>query len=482
MAPVVTLPFLRSHPRWSPRWGLYGACSLWARSCGSSRTFVPLPPHPAAVFSGGGVRIPLPSSPLSPLSSSLCSTHVAGVTQARRKHRARLQRRGEGGGFPFGAPISPWSGSSPASPAGPCHPGLPVRRGFGPRLLAFSLWRVGMLCSWLLFFLFSRRQSLPLARRFVLCPPPCPLATPSLSLPLSLVGGGVGGGGGGGALAVLPPAYARRRHGAGTWRGTCPSAGERGMPRGPRRRPSHSAFAPPVPPPLGLARRVLPSGTVVWSVPHPLPAASPSFRFVFRRGGRCPPLPTFIPHHWGGGGVWGGGGLVVFPSLQTCHRHDASTALARGAAPVPLQGGGACLAAPVVALSTLRLHPRWSPRRGMHGACHLRARSCGPSCTLLPLPPYPAALSSGGGSLFAPPLPAFPALGGAGVSGGGGGAPMSSPLRCTHVAGITQARHKHGVRHSAAAGGGGFPFGPSCPSPWYRLRTPGSPAVVAPRR
>ena len=36
---------------------------------------------------------------------------------------------------------------------------------------------------------------------------------------------------------------------------------------------------------------------------------------------------------------------------------------------------------------------------------------------------------------------------------------MSSPLRCTHVAGTTQARRKHGVRHWAAAGGGGFPLG-----------------------
>ena len=53
VAPVVTLPFLRSHPRWSPRWGLHGACSLWARSCGSSRTLFPLPPHPAAVSSRG---------------------------------------------------------------------------------------------------------------------------------------------------------------------------------------------------------------------------------------------------------------------------------------------------------------------------------------------------------------------------------------------------------------------------------------------
>ena len=54
--PVVALPFLRSHPRWSPRWDLHGACSLWARSCGPSRNLSPLPPHPAALSSGGGPR------------------------------------------------------------------------------------------------------------------------------------------------------------------------------------------------------------------------------------------------------------------------------------------------------------------------------------------------------------------------------------------------------------------------------------------
>ena len=32
---------------------------------------------------------------------------------------------------------------------------------------------------------------------------------------------------------------------------------------------------------------------------------------------------------------------------------------------------------------------------------------------------------------------------------------LSSSLRCTHVAGTTQARRKHGVRQLAAAGGGG---------------------------
>ena len=66
-------------------------------------------------------------------------------------------------------------------------------------------------------------------------------------------------------------------------------------------------------PPLGRARRVLPLGTVVWSVPHPLSAASPPCRFVLGGGPRS---ATIIPHPWGGGGVWGGGGgaLVVFPS------------------------------------------------------------------------------------------------------------------------------------------------------------------------
>ena len=171
--------------------------------------------------------------------------------------------------------------------------------------------------------------------------------------------------------------------------------------------------------------------------------------------------------------------------------------------------------APVIALPTLRSLPRCPPRWGLHGACFLRARSCGPSRTLSPLPPHLAALSSGGGGAFRPPLPASPTLGGAEVCVGGGGrpcrlpfvartsqarrkhgagtrrgtcpsagggglpcvtrrrpsylacappggrrcvgggAPLSSSLRCTHVAGTTQARRKHGVRHLAAAGGGG---------------------------
>ena len=135
VAPVVALPTLRSHPRWSPLWGLHGACSLWAWSCGPSRTLSPLPPHPAAL-SSGGVRVPLPSSPTlggavvcggggAPLSSSLCSTHVAGTTQARREYGVSHLAAVGGGGFSFGAPIPPRSGTSPAFLAGPYCPGLP---------------------------------------------------------------------------------------------------------------------------------------------------------------------------------------------------------------------------------------------------------------------------------------------------------------------------------------------------------------------
>ena len=87
------------------------------------------------------------------------------------------------------------------------------------------------------------------------------------------------------------------------------------MPCGSRRRPFYPAFAPPVVPPLGLARRVLSTGTVVWFVPHPLAAASPPCRFVLGGGGAFrPPLPASAT--LGGAGVCGGGGggHVVFPS------------------------------------------------------------------------------------------------------------------------------------------------------------------------
>ena len=111
---------------------------------------------------------------------------------------------------------------------------------------------------------------------------------------------------------------------------------------------------------------------------------------------------------------------------------------------VPLQGGGGfSLAAPSVAPSILRPHPRWSPRRGLHGARPLRARSCGSSRTLLPLPPHPAALSSGGGGGAFRPLPSRIRPRGGGGGGGGWGALFASPplhARRRHVVGTAQPR------------------------------------------
>ena len=247
MAPVVALPTLRSHPRCPPRWGLHAACFLRARSCGPSRTLSPLPPHLAALSSGGGggaVRPSLPSYPTlggaevcgggegETLSSPLCCTHVAGTTQARRRHEAR-------------------------------H--------------------------------------------------------------LSLCWGG-------------------------------------GMPCGSRRRPSYPAFAPPVVPPLGLARRVLSTGMVVWSVAHPLAAASPTCRFVLRGGGAFhPPLPASPT--LGGAEVCGGGGGALSSSLHSTHvagMTQACTGTRR--CTCPSAGGGACCVSPVVAPPTLRAHPRGGRR------------------------------------------------------------------------------------------------------------------------
>ena len=263
----------------------------------------------------------------------------------------------------------------------------------------------------------------------------------------------------------------------------------------------------------------------MWSVPHPLSAASPYCRFVLGGGGGGavrPSLPS-SPTLGGGGGVWGGGNLVVTPSLHACRRHDASTAQARGAAPVPLLGGGHALWLP----SSPFLPCVHTPGGPPAGACTARAlyghgrvvrpapsRRCLPTLPLCPrgggwgaFPPPPptciphpwggggvwgggggggggggpcrlpsAARTSqarrkhgagtrrgtcpsaggGGGGLAvchpsSPLLPCVRTPGGAEVcgGGGGGGAPLSSSLRCTHVAGTTQARRKHGVRHLA---------------------------------
>ena len=389
---------------------------------------------------------------------------------------------GGGGGVSLWGPHFPVVGFFTSVPCGPMSPRPPpVRRPFGPRLLAFFLWRVGMLCSWLLFFFFHRSSPVPSPGTSV-----CPLSLlhvpwppPRCPRPFPLVGVGVGGGGGGRPRCPSSGVSTSQAR----WRGTSPSAGEWGLPRGPRRRPSHSVFAPPVPPPLGLARRVLPPGTVVWSVPHPLPAASPFCRFVLgRRAAVRPSLPSSPTLGGAEVCVWGGGGACRLPFVahmsQARRKHGAGTR--RGTRP-SAGGRGHALRLP----SSPFLPCARTPGRPPAGACTARAllghgRVVRPAPSYRCLPTLPRC-PRGGGRFSPPPYPHFPPSGGRGWVGGGG-VPMSSPLRCTHVAGMTQARHKHGVRHLAAAGGGGVPFGPSRPSPWYRLRTPGSPAAVAPRR
>ena len=371
---------------------------------------------------------------------------VRPIAQARRKHGAGTRRgtcpsAGGGGGLAVWLPPSPYP-SCGCTPGGPAVGACTARAPFGHgRVVRPAL---SFLC---LPTLPRRPRGGGSASHYR--HPPCPLAFPSLPSPLSLVGVGVGGGEGG--APSLP--FLRRKHVAGTAlaHGAAPV-----LLLGSGARRVAPIFALPTlrslprcPPPPGPARRLLPLGTVVWSVPHPHPAAPPSCRFALGRGGRCLPLPSCIPHPWGGGGALGGaGGACRFPFV-------ALMSQARGAASVSLHGGGGvCLVAPVVALSTLRPPSRWSPRRGLHGACSLRARSCG-SSRYRRLPTLPRC-PRGGGSLVASPLPALPALGGAGMGGGGRCALFVSPplhARRRQDVGTTQSR---GEALGCCGGGGGF--------------------------
>ena len=364
----------------------------------------------------------------------------------------------------------------------------------------------------------------------------CPPTVSSPPSPFLRVGVGEGGGGGG-VLAVLPFAQARRKHGAGTRLGTCPSAWGGGVAVWPPSSPYPSCGCTPGGPPVGACTARAPLGhgrlaplslhpaaaspgggpppaTVIPLVPSPSPRCPRLcpwwVREVGARGGgvrpRCPSsgVSTSQARHWhaarhlsscwgvrhsawplslpyprcvlspgappageggplpalpfpqppplGGRRLVGGGGLVVFLPLPSRRRHEAwLSSLCRG--------GGVSLAAPSVAPSILRPHPRWSPRRGLHGARPLRARSCGSSRTLLPLPPHPAALSSGGGGAFRP-LPSRIRPRGGGGGGGGWGALFSPPplhARRRHVVGTAQPRGEAlGCR---GGGGGGFPLG-----------------------
>ena len=325
MAPAVTLPFLRLHPWWSPCWGLHGACSLSARSCGSSRTLAPLPPHPAAAPSGGGSasRYRRPPCPLDfpslPSLLSLVGVGVGGgVGKApslpflRRKHVA-------GTALARGTALVLLLGSGARrvalvfAPTTLCSlPRCPPRRGLHGACFPWA-----RLCGP------SRTLS-----------PPSPLlaalssgggAAVRPSLPASPTLGGAGARGGGGGLVIFPSSLSCLRHEV-----RHPSAGGGGgSPRGSLCRPFYPTPALPVVPPPALARRVPSLGTVVWFVPPPLPprpAALPS-----GGGGVACPLPFVRSPRPLGGGVGWGGEVSPFrlPSVartsQARCRHDTVT-------------------------------------------------------------------------------------------------------------------------------------------------------------
>ena len=284
--------------------------------------------------------------------------------------------------------------------------------------------------------------------------------------------------GGGGVLAVRPIAQARRKHGAGTRHGTCPSAGGGGgLPCGSRRHPTLPAVAPLVVPPLGPARRVLPVGTVVWFVPHSRSSASPPCRGALGGGGplpatviphvpstspRCPrPFPWWVRELGVG---WGGRPRCPSSGLSTSqarHWHVArhlsfcwgvGHAAWPPSSPFPLcvrspdaPPAGACPA--LVFLGHGRVvRPAPSPRR----------------------PPFLPLCPREGGPLSAPPFLHSPPLGGRRRVGGG-------PCRFPFAALMSQARGAA----SLCRGGGGYaswlPLSPFLPY----ARPPGGPPAGA---
>ena len=204
-----------------------------------------------------------------------------------------------------------------------------------------------------------------------------------------------------------------------------------------------------MPPPPWPARRLLPLGTVVWSVPHPLPAVPPSCRFVLGRGGRCPPLPSCIPHPWGGGGAWGGGGT----SFSLRRSHVTGTRCG-----IPLRGGGGT--------------PRGSRGRPFYPTPALPvvpppglARRVPSSGTVVrfvppPLPPHPAALPSGGGVACRLPLFRTPRPRGGGDGWGGRCALfVSPPLHARRRQDVGTTRSRGEALGCCGGGGGSFRLG-----------------------
>ena len=138
---------------------------------------------------------------------------------------------------------------------------------------------------------------------------------------------------GGGACRlpfVARMSQARRKHGAGTRRGTCPSAGGAGHVLWLPSSPFLPCVRTPGGPPAGActARALYGHGRVVR--PAPSHRCLPTLPLCPRGGGRFSPPPSYIPHPWGGGGVWGGEGRpcrlpFVARMSQARRKQDAST-------------------------------------------------------------------------------------------------------------------------------------------------------------
>ena len=375
--------------------------------------------------------------------SALLRKHVRSTAQARGT--ALVPPLG-GGGVAVWLPLSPYPfcGCTPGGPpVGACTARAPLGHGRVDRSALSSL----------------RLPTLPRCPRGgVRRPLPSSLMPPRLlpvTLACSLGGCGRWGRGGGGRprcpSSGVSTSQARHWHVA-RHLSFCWGVGHAAWPPS---SPCPLCVRSPGAPPAGARSALATLGRGRAVCPAPSPRCPPIVPLCPREGGPLSAPPFLYPpplggrRHVGGGG--GGGGGLSF-SLR-CSRVAGTR---RGSRPSAGGGGGFCLAAPFAAPSILRPHPRWSPRRGLHGARPLRARSCGSSRTLLPLPPHPAALPSGGGEGAFRPLPArVPRPRGGGGVGGGRGALFASPplhARRRHDVGTTQRR---GEALGCCGGGGG---------------------------
>ena len=269
-----------------------------------------------------------------------------------------------------------------------------------------------------------------------------------------------------GPLAIGPgrnPPYCSHSDGADTDTGGAPKPQRSGTSPASFAGPCHPAPPPLVPAPLLSSPGALAPCCAPWLPPCPVcPCCLSLLRHVGVLGcSLCvfffffffffsPPSP-FLRVGVGAGGGGGGGVLAVLPFAHARRLLGAGTRL--GTCP-SAGGGGGCRVAPVVTLPFLRLHPRRSPRGGLHGACPPWARSSRPSVS------PPRRVVPGGGSaarcrlpscpLAISPLPSPLSLVGAGGGGEGGGVRPRCPSSGVST---SQARYWHAARHLSSCWG-----------------------------